>query len=207
MIRILGRASSVNVQKVMWLAAELGIEVERLDVGGKYGGNDTPEYKAKNPMGLIPTMEDGDVVLFESNAICRYLAESYGKPPWQPADAAHRGLSGQWMDWYLTAMHPPMTTIFVNLIRKGPDERDQAALDAAQERAASLWTLLDAQLAKADYLTGPEPTLGDVPVGCSVHRWFTLDVQRPALENLEAWYGRLKARPHYRDHVMAATME
>ena len=105
MLKILGRSSSINVQKVMWCAAELGAEVERIDIGGKYGGNDTPEYLAKNPNGLVPTMEDGEVVLWESNTIVRYLAETRGSQPWFASDAAGRGLASQWMDWYLTRLH------------------------------------------------------------------------------------------------------
>ncbi|MFQ5764408.1 MAG: glutathione S-transferase family protein [Rhodospirillales bacterium] len=204
MIRILGRASSVNVQKVMWLAAELDVEVERVDVGGKYGGTETPEYRAKNPNGLIPTMEDGDVVLWESNAIVRYIAETRGRAPWQPADAAGRGLAGQWMDWYLTRMHPPMTAIFRTLIRTKPEDRDAEAFDKAVGQAAAMWTLLDAHLGRSPYLTGGEPTIGDIPAGCSVNRWYNLDLERPSLKRLEDWHGRLKERPHYRDHVMVA---
>ena len=202
MIRILGRNSSVNVQKVMWCAEEIGAKVERVDVGGKFKGNDTPEYLAKNPMGLIPTLEDGDFVMWESNAIVRYLADAHGKAPWQPKDAKGRGLAGQWMDWYLTTMHPPMTVIFIQLVRMKPAERDMKALDDAVAKAAKLWTMVDGQLAKRPYLTGDQPTIGDIPAGCSVNRWFVLDVKRPKLANLEAWYGRLQSRPAYQKHVM-----
>jgi len=203
MIRILGRASSINVQKVMWCADELGTKVERVDVGGKFKGNDTPEYLAKNPMGLVPTMEDGDFVLWESNAIVRYLADVAGKAPWQPADAKGRGLASQWMDWYLTAMHPPMTAIFIQLIRTEPAKRDAKALADATDKAAKLWTMVDGQLAKRAYLTGNDISIGDIPAGCSANRWYALDVKRPKLANLEAWLGRLKQRPAFQKHVAA----
>jgi glutathione S-transferase len=203
MIRILGRVSSINVQKVMWCADEVGAKVERIDVGGKFKGNDTPEYLAKNPMGLVPTLEDGDFVLWESNAIVRYLAETHAKAPWQPADAKGRGLAGQWMDWYLAAMHPPMTTIFVQLIRTEPKDRDQKAIADATDKAAKLWTMLDGQLAKRPYLAGDQITIGDIPAGCSVNRWYVLDVKRPKLANIEAWYGRLKQLAAYNKHVAA----
>ena len=127
MLKILGRSSSINVQKVMWCAAELGAEVERIDIGGKYGGNDTPEYLGLNPNGLVPTMEDGEVVLWESNTIVRYLAETRGSPPWFATDAAGRGLASQWMDWYLTRLHPPMTVIFMGQVRTAPEDRDREA--------------------------------------------------------------------------------
>ena len=202
MLRVLGRKTSINVQKVMWLTEELGVDVERIDIGGPFGGNDTPEYLTKNPNGLVPTLEDGDFTLWESQAICRYIAEKYGSPPWAPEDATGRALAGQWMDWYITKMHPPMTVIFWALIRTEPEDRDMDAVNKAVERAAALWTLLDAQLAKADYLTGDEPTMADIPAGCAVNRWYVMDLERPSLPNLEAWHARLKDRSAYQDHVM-----
>ncbi len=202
MLRILGRKTSINVQKVMWLTEEMDVEVERVDIGGSFGGNDTPEYLAKNPNGLIPTLEDGDFTLWESQAICRYIAEKYGSPPWAPEDATGRALAGQWMDWYITKMHPPITVIFLALIRTEPEDRDMDAVSKAVDQAAELWTLLDAQLAKADYLTGDAPTMADIPAGCAVNRWYVLDIERPSLPNLEAWHTRLKDRSSYKDHVM-----
>ncbi len=202
MLKLLGRSSSINVQKVMWFTAELGLEVNRVDVGGKFGGNDTPEYLAKNPNGLVPTLEDGDFAVWESNTIVRYLAENYGQAPWFPADTQGRAVANQWMDWYLTRLHPPMTVIFYTLVRTAPEDRDQDAFDQAVEKATELWVLLDRHLGNSDYLTGGEPTMGDIPAGCSVNRWYTMDVKRPALTNLEAWHERLKARPAYREHVM-----
>lgn len=202
MLKILGRASSINVQKVMWFAAELGLDVEREDIGGKFGGNDRPEYLALNPNGLIPTMEDGETILWESQAIVRYLAEREGLSPWYPADLKNRGLANQWMDWYLSRMHPPMTVIFWGLIRTKPEDRDQEAMDKAVKQAAELWGLVDKHLESAPFITGDEPSMGDIPLGCSLNRWYTLDVERPALPRLEAYYERLQERPHYRKHVM-----
>ena len=202
MLRVLGRKTSINVQKVMWLAAELELEVERVDIGGPFGGNDTPEYLAKNPNGLVPTLEDGDFILWESHSIVRYLSEKYGRAPWSPEDATGRAAASQWMDWYLTKMHPHMTVIFWALIRTAPEGRDMAAVNAAVEQAGQMWTLLDRQLEGRDYLTGSEPTIADIPVGCSAARWFTMEVERPALPRLEAWYERIKDRPGYQDHVI-----
>ena len=207
MLKILGRSSSINVQKVMWCAAELGAEVERIDIGGKYGGNDSAVYLAKNPNGLVPTMEDGEVVLWESNTIVRYLAETRATPPWFATDAAGRGLASQWMYWYLTRMHPPMTVIFMGQVRTAPEDRDRDAEKKAAEQAGRMWRLVDAQLEKHDFITGDEPTIGDIPIGCSVNRWHLLDVDRPALPRLQAYYQRLKERPNYRQHVASITME
>ena len=202
MLKVLGRKTSINVQKVMWLTGEMGLEVERVDIGGPFGGNDTPEYLAKNPNGLVPTLEDGDFVLWESHSICRYLAEKYGAPPWAPSDSAGRAIASQWMDWYITKLHPPMTVIFWALIRTAPEDRDMDAVNKAVGQAAESWTLLDAQLAGADFVTGDGPTMADIPVGCSVNRWYTMEVDRPSLPNLEAWHVRLKDRAPYQEHVI-----
>lgn len=202
MLKILGRASSINVQKVMWCAAELGLDVDRIDIGGKFGGNDTPEYLNLNPNGLVPTMEDGDTVLWESQAIVRYLCEREGIAPWYPEDLKDRGLANQWMDWYLTRMHPPMTVIFWGLIRTAPEDRDLDAMDKAAGQAADYWRLVDQHLENTPFMIGDEPSMADVPLGCSVNRWYTLEIDRPALPHLEAYYQRLQERPHYREHVM-----
>ncbi len=202
MLKVLGRRTSINVQKVMWLTAELDLEVERVDIGGPFGGNDTPEYLAKNPNGLVPTLEDGDFTLWESHSIVRYISEKYGRAPWTPEDAAGRAIASQWMDWYLTKLHPPMTVIFWALVRTKPEGRDMNAVNAAVEEAAQMWTLLDKQLENGDYLTGNAPAIADIPVGCSVSRWYAMDVKRPSLANLEAWHERLKQRAPYQDHVI-----
>lgn len=203
MLRILGRPNSVNVQKVMWLVGELGLEHERLDVGGAFGGNDTPDYLRKNPNGRVPTLEDGDTIIWESNAIVRYLAEKFGHATdWYPADMADRGRANMWMDWYLTTLHPPMTTVFWTLIRTPEPERDMVALNAALKQAAEAWTILDDHLSRQDFVLGDTLTMGDIPVGCSAYRWHTMDIDRPDLPNLRAFYDRLNIRPAFQKHVM-----
>lgn len=202
MVRILGRNNSINVQKVMWCAAELGVSVERMDVGGAFGGNDTPEYLAKNPNGKIPVLEDGEFILWESNSIVRYLAETHGAAPWYPDDIQTRAEANQWMDWYLTCLHPPMTVIFWSLIRTAPEDRDMAKVEKATADAAALFRILDDRLTTRDFITGTEPCMGDIPIGCAAYRWFTMDVARPDLPNLKAWYDRLKSRPAFQEHVM-----
>lgn len=207
MLKVLGRANSINVQKVMWCCGELGVEVERTDIGGPFGGNDQPAYLKLNPNGKIPTLVDGDLVLWESNAIVRHIAATRGAgtpgaDPWFPDAAARRAHANQWMDWYLTTLHLPMRVIFQSLIRTAPGERDRNGVADAVVEAAKAWAIVDAHLAAQPYLTGDTPTMGDIPAGASAYRWFTLDIERPDLSNLEAWYARLKARPAYREHVM-----
>lgn len=202
MIRVLGRANSINVQKVMWCAAELELAVERVDIGLEYGGNDTPEYLAKNPNGLIPTLEDGDATVWESNTIVRYLADKYGTGGWAPGTPAARAHNSQWMDWFLTIMAPSIGPLFRALVRTPEGERDMNAVAANAAALAKAFGVLNSALAGRNYIGGVAPSTGDIPVGCAVYRWYNLDVEHPPLANVEAWYERLKARPAYREHVM-----
>jgi glutathione S-transferase len=186
----------------MWCAAEIGLDVTRSDIGGAYGGNDTRDYLARNPNGKIPTLIDDDYVLWESNAIVRYLSEQYGSAPWFPETVRDRGLASQWMDWYLTSLHPFMTIIFWQLIRTAPEERDALAIQSAGEEAGALWSILDAHLATSRYVLGDQPGMADVPLGCAAYRWFELDIERPDLPHLSDWQHRLAERPAYHQHVM-----
>ena len=202
MIKVLGRNNSVNVQKVMWIAKELGLEVEREDIGGAFGGNDSQEYLAMNPNGRIPTLIDGDEVIWESNTIVRYLAEKAGKHPWYPESLAARGRANQWMDFYLTNMHPPMTVIFWQLIRTAPEKRDMAAFEKAVSEASTFWKIVDSALADRPFLAGDAPDMGDVPLGCSAYRWCTMDFDKPDLPNVRAYFERLSSREAYQTNVM-----
>lgn len=202
MVRILGRSNSINVQKVMWLTDEIGLNVDRVDIGMQFGGNDTPQYLAKNPNGLIPTLEDGEVVIWESHSIIRYLAEKYGGGAWWPDRIAARALASQWMDWYTSRLHAPMTVIFWNVVRHPPEKRDPQAVVVATSEAAGLLAILDNELASKDYVGGESAGLGDIPVGCSVHRWMAMDFDKPSFANIDNWYARLQKRPAYQHHVM-----
>lgn len=202
MLTILGRANSVNVQKVLWIADELGLGYERRDVGGAFGGNDTPEYLALNPNGVVPTIRDGDFVCWESNTIVRYLAARHGADPLYPADPARRALAERWMDWQHTTISAPMRVLFWGWVRTPPEKRDPGALAAALREAGGQWRLLDRHLADQPFVGGEAFTVGDIPVGCFAHRWFALPLERPELPHLQAWYERLAARPPYRRHIM-----
>lgn len=202
MVRVLGRANSINVQKVMWIAAEIGLDIDRVDVGGAFGGNDTPEYLANNPSGKIPTMHDDDFCLWESNSIVRYIAAKYGSAPWFPALEADQYRASQWMDHYISTLHPPMTLIFYNLIRMTPEERNEAAFNKALDSLNTCWAVVDRHLEDNKFLTGTAPTMGDVPMGCAAYRWHTLDIKRPDLPNLKRWYESLASRSAFQEHVM-----
>ena len=201
-IRIWGRTNSINVQKVMWAIGELQLPHERIDAGGAAGGLDTEEYGALNPNRRIPTLEDGRVVLWESNVIVRYLAARYGAGALWPEDPAVRGIADQWMDWQQTTLAPELRVVFWGLVRTPPERRDEVRIAAAVESLKELWGRLDRHLAGRAFVAGDELTMGDLPVGAMCHRYRALGVDRDRLENLEAWYARLTTRPAYRAHVM-----
>ncbi|MCX7630658.1 MAG: glutathione S-transferase [Geminicoccaceae bacterium] len=202
MIKIWGRTNSINVQKVMWAIGELGLDFERIDAGGTFGGLDTPEYGRMNPNRKIPTIRDGDVVVWESNACVRYLAAKYGAGSLWPIDPGHRSEADRWMDWMLTTLVPDLTIVFWQTIRTPPERRDMSAVRAAAARLGPIWAILDGHLAERAYVAGAEFTMGDIPVGCAFWRYVNLPIERPPLPHLEAWFERLKAREAYRTHVM-----
>lgn len=202
MLTIWGRNNSINVQKVMWTVGELGLEHVRHDVGGAFGGLDTPDYLAKNPNGLIPTLEDDGVTVWESHAVVRYLAAKYGAGSLWPEDPAARSAADQWMDWMQTVILKDMAPVFVGLVRTPPEQRDGAAIEAGVAGLARSWGVLDRHLEGRDYVAGGDLTMGDIPVGCACNRYHALDIERPALPNIAAWYERLQAREAFRTHVM-----
>lgn len=199
---LLGRANSSNVMKVIWLLEELGLPYERVDVGGPFGGTDTPEYRAMNPNGVVPTLMEGDYVLWESNAILRYLCAAHapGHPVW-PDDVKARGSIDRWMDWLQTTLGPPQSVVFQGLVRIAPEKRDHAAIGAALGKLREHWGLLDRVLDREEYVAGPAFSLADVAIGVHVHRWFSFAVERPEMPHLRRWYERLLERGAYRAHV------
>lgn len=208
MLTIWGRANSVNVQKVLWCAEELGLRYDRVDVGGAFGGNREASYLARNPNGRVPLLTEGDYAIWESNSIVRYLAARFGDPGprgagglWT-ADAAERGLADQWMDWQQTTLAPPMTTIFWGHIRTPPEKRDLAAIGKAEGEAAAAWAIVEGHLARHEYLSGSRFGMGDIPVGAMAWRWFRLPVERPAMPSLARWFDALQRRPGYRKWIM-----
>ncbi len=202
MLTIWGRTTSSNVQKVMWAIGELRLEHERIDVGRAYGGLDTPEYVAMNPNRRIPTLRDGDVVLWESNVVVRYLSAKFGAGNLWPQDHAERGVADEWMDWQQTTLLPDMSTVFWGLVRTPPDKRNHGAIDAAVASLKEIWSRLDGHLSNRRFVAGDRFTMGDIPVGTLCHRYHALGVERARLGNLEAWYERLQARDAFREHVM-----
>jgi glutathione S-transferase len=203
MLKTWGRNTSSNVQLVMWAVAELGLEHQRVDWGGAFGGNNDPEYRRMNPNGLIPTISDGDCVVWESAAILRYLSARYGSEAFWPPDPAKRAPLDMWAEWIKTSFAPPLINqVFWQLIRTPPAERDQAVIGEGVARLKRLAVLLDARLGSGPYLNGPQLCFADIMIGHTLYRYFTLDFERADTSNLARYYQRLRERPAYRDHVM-----
>ncbi len=203
MIKIWGRNNSSNVQKAMWAVGELGIEHERIDIGGAYGMNKEPKYLAMNPNGLVPTLEEEDgFLLWESNSVVRYLAGKHDKnDTLEPKDAHQRALASQWMDWQLTVVGPGITPAFWGLIRTPEDKRDMAAIKLSQDKTVENMRMLDAQLGKTVFVAGPTFSYGDIPVGVMCYRYRLLVPGRPSTPNLDRWYDAISSREAFQDHV------
>ena len=204
MMKIWGRDNSVNVEKVLWACEELDIRYERVDAGGRFGVVDTPEYRALNPNGLVPTVEVDGLVLWESNAIVRYLAAKYGSGSLWSEEPARRAQADMWMDWAQTSVLPDLTTVFFGLVRIPSAKRDLPGIDSAAERLGKTFGVLERALEGRAFLTGDSLSMGDIPLGSTLYRYFDLEISRPSLPNVEAWYERLQARPAYREHVMVS---
>ena len=195
MLRLWGRLSSVNVQKVVWTADELGLAYERIDAGGAFGIVATPEYRRMNPNGLVPVIEDDGFVLWESNAIARYLAAMHGAGALWPEDLRRRADADRWMDWQATTFTPAMRDAFWQLVRTPAEKRDAALVEASRAASEKAAAIIEAHLAGRSYLAGDSFTLADIAVGCAAHRWLNLPLQREARPEIERWYGSLRQRP------------
>lgn len=203
MLKIYGRRNAFNVQKVMWLIGELGIAHEHIPAGGKFGGLDTPEFLAMNPHGRVPVILDGKTAVWESHAILRYLAATYGQPQFWSDSAVIRSKADAWMDWSQTTLQPDfLTGIFWGFYRTPEAERNWPAIHASIENCTKHFLLLNNILKNQPFLCGETITLADITVGTTLYRYFELDIERPKIPNVEKWYQQLQQRPAYREHVM-----
>ena len=194
-LRIWGRISSVNVQKVVWCADELALPYERIDAGGAFGVNDTPAFLAKNPNGLVPMVEDDDFVIYESNAVVRYLAAKHSEGALWPRELRARADVDRWMEWQSTGYTPAMLVAFWQLCRTPPDKRDDSAIEASRVKGEKFSAVLDAHLAEREFVAAGRFSPADIVVGCAAHRWLGLPMARTPRPNIERWYAALKRRP------------
>lgn len=205
MLTVYGRRTSSNVQMVMWTIGELGLECRRLDYGHRHGGTETAEYAALNPNRLVPTLIDGDLVVWESAAIMRYLAARYGGAPFWPSDPVARAPVDMWAEWGKVTLGAAFTVpIFWSRVRTPAARRDEAALTRALERFEKLLDILEGPLRNHTHVAGESLTAADITVGSVLYRYFDLDIPRRERPVISAYYDRLKARPAYREHVMVA---
>lgn len=201
MLQILGKSTSINVRKVLWLCEELGLAYELQQWGSGHRPTDTPEFRALNPNALVPVIRDGAIVLWESNTICRYLAASRGSTDLLPAAPAERALVEQWMDWQAGELNNSWRYAFMARVRQSPAHTDPASIAAGISNWNRHMTMLDEQLRRTGaFATGARFTLADIVLGLSTHRWFMTPVERPALPAVAAYYERLSQRPAFMAH-------
>lgn len=203
MLKIHGHPNSINVRKVLWLCAELDLPYEREDWGGygQFRSLDEPAFRTMNPVGMIPVIEDGEAIVWESNTILRYLASKVGRHDLLPADAACRARIESWMDWQVSDFNGSWRTCFQGLVRRNPAISLEAIADSLQQ-FNTMVGLVEMQLAKTGgHIAGAGFTLADIPIGLSIHRWYSVPMdQRPDYPQVAAYYDRLNMRPGYRAH-------
>jgi len=202
-ITLWGRANSINVQKVIWALAELEMPYTRIDAGMQFGVVNTPEFLAMNPNGLVPVLRDGDFTLWESHAILRYLATKDPQSRLLSKDPAQAARADQWLEWYGSTLWPNMRPVFWNLVRTAPEQRDMAAVGQGVAGLGKNMLLLDQHLQTRPYVAGGTFSLGDIPLALIAHRWYAMDIERPAVQAVSAWFERVSARPAFQAHCAA----
>jgi glutathione S-transferase len=195
MLKLWGRLNSVNVQKAAFALEEAGAPYERIDAGMAFGIVGTDEYRAKNPNALIPVLEDGDFILWESNVIVRYVAAKFAHGGLFPDDLRQRADSDRWMDWQQTTLMPALGPAFMGLIRTAPEKRDMGAIEAALAKTDALMAILDRHLSSRAFVAGDRFTMGDIAIGAAAHRWYNLPISRSDYPRLRAYYEGVYARP------------
>ena len=198
-LTIWGRANSVNVQKVLWCLAELDLPFQRVDAGMQFGKNDQPDYLAMNPNGRVPTLVDGDYVLWESNSVMRYLCMAYGeRSPIYPQSPKARAAVDRWLDWTLSMLQPVDRPVFWALVRTPPEKRDMVQIQKDADAAAVVWRVIESQLATRRFIEDDQFTIADIAIGAYARRWLGVEgVSKPKLPNLERWFDEIAQRPGF----------
>ena len=207
MLKIWGRNTSSNVQKVIWALAEMNVPFERIDAGLAFGKTKEPSYLAMNPNALVPTLEEDDgFSMWESNSIIRYVAAKHAAKVLEPVDLRVRARAQMWMDWQLSVMGPAITPVFWQLIRTDADKRDLNLISAGKEKTIAAAKIMDDQLGRTKYLAGDAFSYGDIPLGIMIYRYMQLIPERPPTRDLDRWYGAISARPAFRDQVASVPL-
>jgi glutathione S-transferase len=200
-ITLWGRLNSANVQKAVWALEELELPYEHVPLGGRWGGNDAPDYLAMNPNGLVPTLRDGDVTVWESHAIVRYLSAEYGSGLLFPMEARDRAIVDQWTDWTATTFQPAWIGLFWSKVRTPPEQQDAATIERLLAATNRCLAMLERRLGEAKYLGGAQFTYADIVAGVAMYRWSTMEIERPELPAVAAWHARLNERQAFRKAV------
>jgi glutathione S-transferase len=202
-LTIWGRSNSVNVQKVLWCLYELDLAYQRIDAGMAFGRTQEPDYLTMNPNGRVPTLVDGDFVLWESNSIMRYLVQSYGTgSPIYPEVPPRRAGVDRWLDWTLSTLQPVDRPVFWALVRTPVEQRDMAAIQRDADAAALQWRIVNQQLQTRRFIEGEDFTLADIAIGAYARRWLGVTgIRRPHLRHLERWFAELTGRPGFAKFV------
>lgn len=207
MLKVWGRNTSSNVQKVVWALGEMEVPFERIDVGGAFGKTKDPFYLAMNPNSLVPTLEEEDgFTLWESNSIVRYLAAKHASRILEPADLKTRARAQMWMDWQLSVIGPAISPVFWGLIRTPAEKRDHNAIAAGKAKTIEVVQMMDDQLAKTAYLAGESFSYGDIPVGIMAYRFVHLIPDRPAMGNFDRWYAAISSRPAFKAQIASVPL-
>lgn len=204
MLKIWGRLSSINVRKVVFTAQLLGLPFDRLDAGAAFGITKTPQYLERNPNAMVPTLEDDDFVLWESNVIVRYLCAKHPEGGLYPQELRTRFDAERWMDWQQTALSGAGRPAFVQLFRTPIDQRDQNAIAASATLTRPLLAMLDAHLAQRPYMAGERLTMADIPIACEMHRWWGLPLDHAEHPHLRRWYEGVAQLPAARGALNVA---
>jgi glutathione S-transferase len=199
---IWGRKNSVNVQKVLWCCHELGLTYQRIDAGMQFGRNGEPDYLAMNPNGRVPTLVEGDFVLWESNSIMRYLALTRGQgSQLYPTVPKRRAGVDRWLDWTLSTVQPVDRPVFWALVRTPPAQRNMAQVQKDADAEAVVWRIVDDHLAERDFMEG-EFSLADIAIGAYARRWLGVEgIERPDLEHLNRWFERISGRAGFQEFI------
>ncbi|WP_182419426.1 glutathione S-transferase family protein [Bartonella sp. HY038] len=203
MLKIWGRNNSINVKKVLWIAEELGLNYENIEVGGKFGGLDTPEFLKLNPNAMIPVLEDNGFTLWESNTIVRYIAAQYGRDSFWIEDPKQRSAVEKWMDWASEELFPLFKAILFNSVRLAPEKRDAGILSNAIDGFEKKLSIIENELSLNLWLSGKNFGIADIVVGTFIYYYYEIDIKRlKQFPKISEWYERLKKRPSYAKIIM-----
>lgn len=215
-IRLWGRPTSTNTQRVLWTLAELGLPCEFTLASGTtgpdgyvwqghkpYGFVDTPEYRAMNPNGTIPVLVDDDgFVIWESLAIVQYLARKYAPERLLGGSDEAFARAFQWMAWTNHALEPTMHTLIMHRERLPKEKRSEEAVEAARQDALKKLAIMEGRLSQAPYLAGDTFSIGDIPAGIAIQRFRHFKLEHPPFPAVKAWITRLEEREGFRKHVL-----